>query len=170
MQLVARMVDGVEYMGWNGIPTEAKWLYAIYITCRIVGRLAIPIFAYMLVEGFRHTHSVKNYALRLGLFALLVFTLGLADVGCTGKMGRCQYLSSVVEGGCYMGRSGYTSNSTFLWPRCSAYDRVPASSCLLSCPFADFSHNREIDLIAFSEIRPRKIKHHTKVASNAGCS
>ena len=38
---------------------------------RCVGRLAFPIFAFFLAEGFRLTHSRKRYLQRLVLFALL---------------------------------------------------------------------------------------------------
>ena len=38
---------------------------------QIIGRLAFPIFAYTLVEGFMHTHDVKKYLMRLGILALL---------------------------------------------------------------------------------------------------
>ncbi len=38
---------------------------------RAVGRIAFPIFLFLIYNGYRHTHSRVRYALRLGLFALL---------------------------------------------------------------------------------------------------
>lgn len=46
-------------------------LFPQYEWMRIVGRLAFPIFAYLLVEGFIYTSDVKKYMLRLGVFALV---------------------------------------------------------------------------------------------------
>lgn len=37
----------------------------------LIGRIAFPIFAFQISEGFTHTKNVKKYLLRLGIFALI---------------------------------------------------------------------------------------------------
>lgn len=49
---------------WGTIVPGNDWL-----TC--IGRLAFPIFAFMLVEGYFHTKNLKKYVGRLFLFAVL---------------------------------------------------------------------------------------------------
>jgi len=41
------------------------------IVFRIIGRIAFPLFAFFIAEGFRHTRSVKKYLFRLFLCAIL---------------------------------------------------------------------------------------------------
>lgn len=40
-----------------------------WLTC--VGRLAFPIFAFMIVEGYYHTHNLRQYILRLLILAIV---------------------------------------------------------------------------------------------------
>ncbi len=46
-------------------------LHTLYSLMRGVGRLAFPIFCFLIVEGFFHTRSVKKYIERMFLFALI---------------------------------------------------------------------------------------------------
>ena len=57
-------------------------LGTVYEVMKGIGRIAFPIFAFFVVEGFMRTRSVLRYALRLAIFSAiseLPFDLGLFD-------------------------------------------------------------------------------------------
>ncbi|MBR6380212.1 MAG: hypothetical protein IKS07_00870 [Lachnospiraceae bacterium] len=62
--IVAMLID---HIGWTFVATNSVLGQVMHF----VGRLTGPIMAYMLYEGYLHTRSVKKYALRLGIFALI---------------------------------------------------------------------------------------------------
>ena len=52
-------------------PVEFQNGYFAYTIMRMIGRIAFPIFCYVLVEGFLHTKNLNKYLLRLAIFALV---------------------------------------------------------------------------------------------------
>lgn len=49
---------------WSTLFPSQTWM-----TC--IGRIAFPIFAFMIVEGYHHTRSFKKYLLRMLIFAVI---------------------------------------------------------------------------------------------------
>ncbi len=63
--VIAAMV--IDHIAWAFVPLASVAGQLMHF----VGRLTGPTMAFFLAEGYRHTRSVKRYALRLFFFALL---------------------------------------------------------------------------------------------------
>jgi len=57
----------IDHIAWAFVPTASLLGQVMQIS----GRLTGPTMAYMLAEGYRYTRSVKKYAMRLGIFAVI---------------------------------------------------------------------------------------------------
>lgn len=78
LKLIAALTMLIDHAGLLLFP-GARWM-------RIIGRIAFPLFAYSIAEGFRYTHDRKRYFLQ-------IFLLGTA----------CQIVYTIADGTLYLG-------------------------------------------------------------------
>lgn len=82
--------DGIILNAPYSMFTDAQFniLMTLSDVFSILGRIAFPIFCFLLVEGFLHTHDLKRYFLNLGIFAIIsepVYDLAIAGTAVSFK-------------------------------------------------------------------------------------
>ncbi len=63
--LIAMVIDCI------GFYFSANMSPVLYTVCRYVGRMAMPLFIYLLAQGFFHTKNFKKYITRIGILAVI---------------------------------------------------------------------------------------------------
>lgn len=63
LRVFALVFMALDHM-WGTVIAGNMWMH-------LLGRLAFPIFAFQIAEGYYHTKNVRNYALRLLIFGVL---------------------------------------------------------------------------------------------------
>lgn len=67
LKLIAIITMTIDHIGYIFLANSGN----NYLISRAIGRIAFPIFCFLIVEGFHHTKSPINYLIRLLLFALI---------------------------------------------------------------------------------------------------
>lgn len=67
LKWIALVTMLIDHVGLVLAGPDSFW----YWPMRLIGRLAFPLYCFLLVEGFCHTGSVNRYLMRLGIFALV---------------------------------------------------------------------------------------------------
>ena len=67
LKLVAVVCMLVDHVAWAWVPVDSP----IGIVMHCIGRITMPVMAFMIAEGYEHTHNFKRYAERLLIFALV---------------------------------------------------------------------------------------------------
>lgn len=69
LKAIAILAMTVDHLAWTVFPGyDTRWFVLL---AHVLGRVTAPIMWFFIAEGYHHTRSVKNYALRLFKLALI---------------------------------------------------------------------------------------------------
>ncbi len=86
MQLLAMITMLIDHVGYVWFPNDAVW--------RIIGRIALPLYAYSIVIGYKRTRDINKYLIRVGALALIsqlpyMYAFGTSEVNAIGTLFVC---------------------------------------------------------------------------------
>lgn len=75
--IISMIIDHIAYYFYYMMPST------IYLVCRILGRISMPIFVFLIVQGYLKTGNIKKYITRLFKYAIitqvLIFIVGVLN-------------------------------------------------------------------------------------------
>lgn len=86
MQLLAMITMLIDHVGYVWFPNDAVW--------RIIGRIALPLYAYSIVIGYKRTRDINKYMIRVGALALIsqlpyMYAFDTSEVNAIGTLFVC---------------------------------------------------------------------------------
>ena len=80
LKIIAIVTMIIDHIGYYFQPEINEYIYYIL---RAIGRISMPLFAFILVQGFFHTSDLKKYILRIFSFAVItqigIFAVSILD-------------------------------------------------------------------------------------------
>ena len=67
LKVIAIVAMTFDHIAWMWVPVVSLPGQCMHI----IGRITAPVMCYLLAEGYIHTHDIRKYTLRLGLFAVV---------------------------------------------------------------------------------------------------
>lgn len=94
MQIIAMITMLLDHIGVVWFPSDSTW--------RVIGRLALPLYAYALVLGYMRTHNVNRYVWRmLGIAVISQIPYSLAfgtyEINTVGTLFICLLLLRLLD-------------------------------------------------------------------------
>lgn len=78
LKVIAILTMIIDHIGYY---FESNINNVIYIILRAIGRISMPIFAYLIVQGFFYTKNLKKYIIRIFSFAIVTqVAIGLVSI------------------------------------------------------------------------------------------